>query len=108
LYWDGLEVLPAVSKASMLKVCAPIGSKVKLAGLVQFANAPASSWHWYEATLPPPVSEPENTKVAIFKVVLEAGPELMVTVGGVRSTVQATVAGVLILPATSFAVTEKL
>ena len=87
-----LPVLPTVSVAVTLKVCAPAASAVKLTGEEHTAAAPASSWHWKVE----PVFELVNEKVAEVEFVGFAGCAVNVTVGAVVSTVQLELTGALV------------
>ncbi len=96
----GAPVFPAVSAACTAKECEPTASEVYDAGLPQGANAPPSS----EQAKDEPGSFDENVKLAPVSVVGDAGPEPIVTTGGVVSGgvyVQATDAGAPTFPALS-------
>jgi hypothetical protein len=95
--------LPAASTALTWKVCVPSATPVYAFGLVQLANAAASSAHWKLA----PASE-VKLKLALAELLgLDGAPEI-VTVGALVSTVHVKLAGALVLPAASIALTWKV
>ena len=93
---------------STRKVCDPCPTTVTACGEEPGTKGPLSTLYWNckfagSVTL----SVPLNVKVAVVLFVKAGGPELMVTVGGVVSTVKFQVAPAEILPAPSMACTMK-
>ena len=77
--------------------------------MVQSAAWVESSRHWKEATPEPPVSVPENVKLADADPLRVGGPESIEVVGAVVSIVQVELAGVAsTFPAWSIARTSKV
>ncbi len=99
------SVLPAVSVARTSNVCAPSASAAVVNGVVQAANAPASTRHW--KVDPASVAVKEN--VGVLSLVVPVGPAVIVVSGGVVSTLNARLAGVgSVLPAVSVARTSNV
>jgi hypothetical protein len=99
------SVLPTGSIARTCTVWLPSASPVYVLGLVQEANAPASSLHSNVL----PASEEVKLKVALVWLVGLVGAEVIVVSGGVASTVHVYVAGVgSTFPAGSVALTSNV
>ena len=101
------SVLPAMSVARTLKVCAPSASVSVVKGVTHEAQSPSSTWHSKVASVG---SEELKAKVISVDLVRlpSAGPESMVVSGAVASSVKLRVAGVRSsLPARSTARTWR-
>ena len=99
----GVWSVPLAFTARTWNVWVPKARPVRLLGVVQVANAAASSAHWNVA----PVGVDVNVKVALVLVVDNAGDEVIVVSGG-AVIVQVNEAGEGSVPATLTARTRKL
>jgi hypothetical protein len=95
-----LPALPAASTAFTWNVCEPSARALYAFGEVQLANAPPSIAHWKVA----PTSE-VNEKLAFALFAGFVGAAEIVAVGATVSIVHVKLAGALVLPAASFALT---
>jgi hypothetical protein len=99
------SVFPTASVARTCTVWLPSARPVYVLGLVQAANAPASSLHWNVLL----ASVEVNEKLALVAFVGLTGPSVIVVSGAVASTVHVKLAGVAsVLPAGSVARTSNV
>ena len=77
-------MFPATSVARTRKLRLPLAKPEKLTGLVQAAKAAPSKRHSKVAA----GSSAANVKVAVVTLVGVGGPDVIVAIGSVRSTVQ--------------------